>query len=116
MPNYVNLNEVGGLTQSGQGYGGEADTGAAEARTFASRMEASQTGLRGRTGAQFTNVTGTHGGNLALLAQQFAEQAVRAVRGEQTIVAADDEAHGAQQGTAASIEGQTSLISRPINA
>jgi hypothetical protein len=113
---YVNLNEVGGLSGAGEGYGADADTGVTEARKFQGRMDASQQGLRGRAGASFTNTTGTHATNLRLLGQQFAEQAVRAVRGEQAIVASDDESVTAQQATASTVDGQTSLMSRPVNA
>jgi hypothetical protein len=112
---YVNLNEVGGLSRAGQGYSADADSGANEARSFDGRMAASHQGLIGRTGTQFIGMTGTHSTNLQLLGAQFAEQAVRAVRGEETIVAADEESLGAQQATATTVEGQVSLMSRPIN-
>lgn len=115
MSGYVNLSETGGLTQAGQRYDAEGDDSQATARTFQSRMDQSQQGLRGRTGIQFTNMTTQHGGNLALLGQQFAQQAYRAVKGEQAIVTADDEAHDIQTVTASTVDTQTSAISRPIN-
>jgi hypothetical protein len=115
MSNFVNLNDVGGLSTAGRAYGADADTGASEARTFEGRMAASHQGLRGRAGMSFTGMTGTHSANLQLLGQRFAEQAVRAVRGEQTIVSSDDESFTAQQATATTVDGQTSLMSRTIN-
>jgi hypothetical protein len=116
MSEFVNLNETGALTRAGQGYGQDADSGATESRTFQGRMDQSQQGLRGRAGTQFTSMTTQHAGNLALLGRQFAEQAYRAVRGEQAIVTADDEAVTAQQATVSTVDTQTSVISRPINA
>jgi hypothetical protein len=110
----VNLNDVGALTRSGQGYGTTAEDNQAESRNFASRMEASQQGLRGAAGGTFSRVADTHGGNLTQLANQIAEQAVRAVRGERTIVTADEEADSSQGSTAASVDGATSAVSRPI--
>lgn len=115
MSGYVNLSEVGGLTRAGQGYGEDAESSQNESRNFVSRMDQSQQGLRGRTGTQFTNMVGQHGANLALLGRQFAEQAYRAVKGEEAIVATDDEGYDVQQSTAATVHDQTSLINRPIN-
>lgn len=112
---FVNLNDIGQLTRAGQGYGADAESGANESRTFENRMSVSQAGLRGRAGMQFTGMTGTHAGNLRLLGAQFAEQALRAVRGEQTVVSADEDAHNVQQATASTVESQTSMITRPIN-
>jgi hypothetical protein len=111
---YVNLNDVGALTRSGQGYDASADDNTAESRTFAGRMEASRQGLRGAAGTTFTNIAGTHGGNLVLLANQIADQAMRAVRGEQVVVSADGDADAAQASTLAATEGQTQAVSRPI--
>ena len=39
---FVNLNEVGALTRSGQGYEGTAEDNSAESRNFAGRMDASE--------------------------------------------------------------------------
>src|SRR5918997_5502443 len=96
---FVNLNDVGALTKSGQGYDGTAQDNAAESRNFLGRMEASRRGLRGSAGTTFTNIADLHSGNLVLLANQIAEQALRAVRGEQTVLTADDDANTAQAGT-----------------
>ncbi|HLU46094.1 MAG TPA: hypothetical protein VKZ67_13950 [Natronosporangium sp.] len=115
MSGYVNLSEAGGLTQAGQRYDAEADDSQATARTFQGRMDQSQQGLRGRTGMQFTSMTTQHSTNLALLGRQFAQQAYRAVKGEQAILNADDEAHDLQSVTASTVDTQTSSISRPIN-
>jgi hypothetical protein len=111
---YVNLNDVGALTRSGQGYDSTADDNAAESRTFVGRMDASRQGLRGAAGTTFTNIAGSHGDNLVLLANQIADQALRAVRGEQAVVTADDDADSAQSTTLAATDGQTQAVSRPI--
>lgn len=116
MPaDYVNLNETGALTQAGQGYDTNSQDGATESRNFRSRMDQSQIGLRGRSGLQFTNLTTQHAGNLQLLGQQIANQAYRAVKGEQTLVATDDEAFSLQQAVASNVDTQTTTFNRPIN-
>ena len=112
---YVNLNDVGTLTRSGQGYDTNAQDSDAESRTFSGRMDASRQGLRGSAGTTFTNVAEAHSGNLVALARQIAEQAVRAVRAEQTVVAADDDANTAQSGTVSTVESNTTAVNRPIN-
>jgi hypothetical protein len=112
---YVNLNDVGALTRSGQGYDASADDSAGESRTFVGRMDASRQGLRGAAGTTFTNIAGTHGDNLMLLGGQIADQALRAVRGEQAVVSADGDADSAQSATLAAADGQTQAVSRPIN-
>jgi hypothetical protein len=111
---YVNLNDVGILTRSGQGYGATAEDKAAESQNFSSRMDASQQGLKGNAGVTFTNVADSHSSNLVLLANQIAEQAVRAVRGERTIVTADLDADQSQAPTVSTVETQASAVSRPI--
>lgn len=111
---YVNLNDVGALTRSGQGYDANADDNAAESRAFIGRMETSRQGLRGAAGSTFTTIADTHGNNVMLLANQIAEQAMRAVRSEQTVVSADSDADAAQATTLAAAEGQTQAVSRPI--
>jgi hypothetical protein len=114
--NFVNLNEQGALTRAGQGYDADSQDSQGESRNFQGRMDSSQSGLRGRTGVQFTGLTSQHAGNLAMLGSQFAEQAFRAVRGEQTIVGSDDDAHSLQATSASTVDTQTSTINRPINA
>jgi hypothetical protein len=115
VADFVNLNDVGTLSRSGQGYGHVSDDKAGESRQFLGKMEASQRGLIGNAGTTFTNVSTTHGGNLVQLANRIAEQAIRAVRGEKTLLTADEDAHGAQTPTLSTVEGNTSLVSRPIN-
>ncbi|GAA2873658.1 hypothetical protein Acy02nite_31460 [Actinoplanes cyaneus] len=115
MGDFVNLNDVGTLTRSAQGYEGVADDKASESRSFTGKMDASQRGLIGSAGSTFTNVAGTHSGNLTQLANRIAEQAVRASRGEKTLVSADDDANTAQSGTQSTVEGNVSAVSRPIN-
>jgi hypothetical protein len=114
--NFVNLNERGVLTQSGQNYDGTAQDSNAESRAFSSRMDASRTGLVGSAGNIFTAVADTHSGNLVRLAEQIAQQAVRAVQAERTVQTSDEEAHSAQSGTMQTVEGLTLGVSRPINA
>lgn len=116
MSDYLNLTETGALTRAGQGYGQDADAGASESRSFQGRMDQSQQGLRGRAGLQFTGLTTQHAGNLARLGRQFAEQAYRAVKGEQAVLSADDEAFTAQQAAASTVDTQASALTRPINA
>jgi hypothetical protein len=116
MSEFVNLNEAGALTQAGHGYRQDADAGVTESRSFQRRMDQSQPGLRGRAGREFTALTTQHAGNLARLGRQFAEQAHRAVKGEQAILSADDEAFTAQQAAASMVDSQSSALTRPINA
>lgn len=111
---YVNLNDVGALTKSGQGYEGTAEDKASESRSFSGRMDASRQGLKGAAGATFTNVADAHSGNLVQLANQIAQQALRAVRGEQTLVTADEDADTAQTATVTAVQTQASAVSRPI--
>ena len=117
MPNnFVNLEEVGGLSRAGQSYDADAQDGQAQSSAFRGRMEQSHAGLRGRTGLQFTGMTDTHSSNLVRLGEQFARQAIRAVRGEQAIVAGDDESFGVQQVTASTVEGQVTQLNRTVNS
>lgn len=113
---YVNLNETGVLSQSGSRYGTTADDSVGEAQSFRGRMEASHRGLRGAAGRVFSGVTDQHAGNLAQLAQQIAEQAVRAVRAERGIINADEESVRTQQGMVSAVDDQARAVSRPINA
>jgi hypothetical protein len=113
---FVHLEEVGGLTQAGRGYQGDAQDSQTQSQAFRSRMEQSQVGLQGRAGLQFMGMTDTHASNLVRLGQQFAEQAIRAVRGEQAIVTGDDESFAVQQTVASTVDGQVSTMSRSINA
>lgn len=114
--NFVNLNETGALTRSGQHYQTDGQDSAAQSANFRGKMSQSQSGLRGRAGMQFVGMTDTHSENLKRLGAQFAEQAVRAVRGEQAISAGEDESVTTQQATVSTVDGQTSTLNRPINA
>ena len=116
VSNFVNLNETGVLSQSGQSYGSNADDQNAESNSFRGRMDASHQGLKGAAGTTFTNVAQLSSANLTQLANQIAEQAVRAVRAETTLVTADEDAHSAQQPSVANMESHASAVSRPINA
>lgn len=116
MSNYVNLNETGVLSQSGKGYEGTADDQNAESSSFRGRMDASHAGLKGAAGNTFTGVADMSASNLTQLANQIAEQAVRAVRAENTLVTSDEDAHSAQQPSMANMESHASAVSRPINS
>lgn len=114
--NYVNLNEQGVLSQSGQQYDATAQDSNAESRAFSGRMDASRTALRGAAGTTFTGVAETHSGNLVLLANQIADQAYRAVQAEREVAGADDDAHSAQSATQSTVQGLTAENSNRINA
>jgi hypothetical protein len=116
VSNYVNLNETGVLSQSGKGYGGTAEDQSAESTSFRGRMDASHTGLKGAAGNTFTNVSDMSASNLTQLANQIADQAVRAVRAENTLVTSDEDAHSAQQASVANMESHSTAVSRPINS
>lgn len=115
MGNFVNLNETGVLSRSGQGYDANAQEQNAQSQQFRGRMEASQQGLRGAAGNTFTNVSHLSSANLTQLANRIAEQAVRAVRAENKIVTADEDAHSVQQVNVSNMEAHASAVSRPIN-
>jgi hypothetical protein len=112
---YVNLNEVGTLTRSGQGYDTNAQDNDAESRTFSGRMDTSRQGLRGSAGTTFTNIADAHSGNLVALARHIAEQAMRATGVDRTVGDADEQANTAQSGTLSAVESNTTSVSRPIN-
>lgn len=112
---FVNLNETGALTRSGQSYQTDAQDSQTQSNNFRGKMSQSQAGLRGRAGTQFTGMTDTHSENLKRLGAQFAEQAVRAVRGEQAVTTGEDEAVNTQQAGVSNVESQISTLSRPIN-
>lgn len=111
---FVNLNEAGALTRSGQGYDGTAEDHAGESRTFSGRMDASHQGLRGAAGTTFTGVAEGHSANLTALAAQIAQQALRAVRGESAIVSSDVDADSAQSAAVSAVDSQGTALSRPI--
>jgi len=113
---FVNLNETGVLSQSGQQYGGNAEDQAQASQKFRGQMEASHQGLKGAAGSTFTGVAGLSASNLAQLANQIADQAVRAVRAEHTLVGSDEEAHGVQQANMGGMESHAAAVSRSINA
>jgi hypothetical protein len=115
MSNFVNLNEAGVLSRSGQGYGANAEDHNAESHGFRGRMDASQAGLKGAAGNTFTTIADTSANNLVQLANRIAEQAVRAVRAENTLITADEDATGAQQVSLSNMDSHASALSRPIN-
>lgn len=116
MSNFVNLNEAGVLSKSGQGYYANAEDQNSESHDFRGRMEASHHGLRGAAGNTFTSVAGLSAANLTQLANQIADQAVRAVRGEDALVTADEDADSAERPNITNMEDHSSAVSRPINA
>jgi hypothetical protein len=111
---FVNLNEAGSLTRAGQGYDGTAEDHSGEARAFSGRMDASRQGLRGTAGTTFTGVADGHSANLSALAMHIAQQALRAVRGESTVLNADADADTAQATAVTAVESQGSALSRQI--
>jgi hypothetical protein len=113
---YVNLNDVGALARSGGGYDATAQDNTAESRAFSGRMDASRQGLRGSAGTTFTSIADLHSGNLVRLANQIAEQAVRAVRSEQTVDQSDHDANTQQASTMQTVEGLSISNGKPINA
>jgi len=113
--NFVNLNEQGVLSKSGQGYDTNAQDQHAASQQFRGQMEASQHGLKGTAGNTFTGVSHLSAGNLTQLANQIAEQAVRAVRAEHTLVSSDQDADSVQQVNVSNMEAHASAVSRPIN-
>jgi ABC-type branched-subunit amino acid transport system ATPase component len=116
MSEFVNLNETGVLSKSGQGYGANAEDQNSESHSFRGRMDASQGGLKGAAGNTFTNVADTSANNLVQLANRIVEQAVRAVRAENTLITADEDATGVQQVSVSNMDSHASAVSRPINA
>lgn len=115
MSSFVNLNETGVLTRSGQDYGANAEEQHAESTGFRGRMDASQQGLKGAAGNTFTNVAHLSASNLTQLANLIVDQAVRAVRAENTLVTADEDAHSTQQVTVSAVDSHATAVSRPIN-
>jgi hypothetical protein len=113
---YVNLNDVGTLTRSAQGYDTTADDSTTESRTFSGRMDASRQGLRGSAGNAFTNIADGHSGNLTALARTIADQAMRAAGVERTVLDSDDQANTVQTSTLSTVETNATSVNRPINA
>ncbi len=113
--NYVNLDQVGVLTQTGQQYEGNAEENLASAKNTWSKMEGVQAGFKGAAGTTFQGISATSAGNHAQLAVQIAEQAKRAVLAERHAVVGDEEAFQGQAAARSSAESFTSTVSRPIN-
>jgi hypothetical protein len=116
VSNFVNLNETGALTHAGKQYGANAEDQNSESTNFRGRMEAANHGLKGAAGGTFGTVADLSATNLTQLANQIAEQAVRAVRAEGGLVHSDEDADGLQHGTLANVESHSSAVARPINA
>jgi hypothetical protein len=113
---FVNLNETGVLSRSGQQYGANADDQHGASQKFSGQMEASRQGLRGAAGGTFSGVAAMSSSNLSQLANQIADQAVRAVRAERSLVSADEDADSAQRVSVSNMESHASEVSRGINA
>jgi D-alanyl-D-alanine carboxypeptidase len=113
--NFVNLNETGVLSRSGQGYDSNAQDQHGASQQFRGQMEASHQGLKGSAGGTFTGVSDLSAANLAQLANQIADQAVRAVRAEHHLVGADEQADSVQQVNVGNMETHASAVARPIN-
>lgn len=115
MSEFLNLEQVGALTRSGQQYAGNAEENAGAAKNHLAKMEGVQAGFRGAAGSVFQNISGVSVTNLSHLARQIADQAERAVMTERAAVTGDEEAHQGQQGTVSAAENFTSAAIRPIN-
>jgi len=113
--NYVNLDQVGVLTQSGKQYEGNAEDNLAAAKSTFSKMEGVQSGFKGAAGTTFQGISGVSAGNHAQLAMQIAEQAKRAVLTEKAAVMGDEEAYQGQNSARSAAESFTTQVSRPIN-
>lgn len=112
---YVNLDQVGVLTQTGQQYGGNAEDNLASAKGHWGKMEGVQSGFKGAAGTTFQGISATAAGNHAQLAVQIAEQAKRAVLTERTAVMGDEDALQDQAAARSATESFTSTVSRPVN-
>lgn len=115
MGQAVNLNEVGVLTQTGKGYGTNAEDNVASAKNHLAKMEGLQSGFKGIGGSTFQGVSQVSAGNHGRLAQQIAEQARRAVLAERAAITGDEDANQDQQTARSTAENFTSTVSRPIN-
>ncbi len=115
MSGYVNLDQVGVLTQTGQQYGGNAEDNLASARSHWAKMEGVQPGFKGAAGTTFQGISATAAGNHSQLAVQIAEQAKRAVTTERVAIAGDEEAFQGQQTARSAAESMTTAVNRPIN-
>jgi hypothetical protein len=113
---YVNLNDAGTLTRSGQGYDTTSDDNVAESRTFSGRMDASRPALRGSAGNAFSSIADAHSSNLTALARQIATQAMIAAGVDRVVIATDDEANSAQTSTLSTVDANSTAVNRPINA
>ncbi|MBA2695428.1 MAG: hypothetical protein H0X54_11260 [Propionibacteriales bacterium] len=115
MSKYLNLDQVGVLTQAGQQYHGNAEDNLASAKNHWAKMEGVQSGFKGAAGTTFQNISATSAGNHAQLAVQIAEQAKRAVLAETHAVTGDEEAYQAQASARSSTDGFAGTVNRPIN-
>lgn len=116
MGEYLNLNEVGSLTQSGKHAGGNAQDTVSLAKTHQTNMEGlQQAGLKGMSGTTFQRVSATNVGSTALLGRQFADQAVRWVKAEKHAINGDQDADQQQQPATSAAEASLQAINKPIN-
>lgn len=112
---YVNLDEVGVLTQSGKSYEGNAEDNLAAAKSHLAKMEGVQAGFKGGAGSTFQGISNVSASNHSQLAQQIAEQARRAVLTETTAVTGDETALHDQQSARSVAESFSSQVAKPIN-
>lgn len=115
MSNYVNLNEVGNLTQSGKNYAGTSEEGIGNARNHQAKMEGAQSGWKGQGGSTLQRSSMAAVANSGQLAKQIADQALRSVLGEKAAVTGDEESNQDQQAGLTGNENLSGFVGRPIN-
>jgi hypothetical protein len=104
MADFVNLEEVGSLTQSGRATNTAAEEHDSQSRTHLDRMMGTAPELRGQGGNAFRNASELSADDERALAQRFVAEALDVSSAEGDIVASDDNA-AAEQTTAAASFG-----------
>jgi hypothetical protein len=102
MPDFVNLEEVGALTQSGRATNTAAEEHDAQSRTHLDRMMGTAPELQGRGGNAFRGATELSAEDERALAQRFVAEAIDVSGAEADIVGSDENAAAEQQTAAAS--------------
>jgi uncharacterized protein YukE len=115
MGEFVNLNEVGALTRSGQQYGDNAEQNVASAKNHLAKMEGLQSGFKGAAGSTFQGVSQVSAANHGQLGRQIAEQARRAVLAERAALVGDEESTQGQRTAQSAADAMATSVSRPIN-
>jgi hypothetical protein len=114
MVNYLNLTEVGVVTQTGKDTDqvtNEVDT---LNRTHQSEAEATRSQLDGRAANAMYNTWELSTENAVRLGREYGTQAVNMVRGEQMVVDADDTAATEYGSALSAFDGGGSHLGRQI--